>query len=242
MAVYESPYYGTRKKALTGMSYGPYYGMTFPGERVLPAEGRMALPTEISERYGAEGPPEMTSVEGEPGAELEGQMADDPNALSTLGYMAFGLGKAPEGVPQMGTSGKAVGLGLSAVSSLFGIPAFATQVAYRGVIHPAAVIVGRALFPGLFSASSSAGITSSGSPAISSVMMDAIADMYGSPSFDPGVTAASVGLAGVGLTGISPAGIGAFGFSGEMGFGTGDFGGESEGFGGSSIGMSMGEE
>ncbi len=101
MSVYDTPYYGQRQKALTGMSYGPYYGMTFPGGGALPTdEGRRALTPEISDKYQAIGTPavagERTSGgtwEGDPSQPMEGEFgARDARAI---GAMYLGM-KSPD--------------------------------------------------------------------------------------------------------------------------------------------------
>lgn len=88
MPVYDTPYYGTRRKALTGMGYGPYYGMSLTGGEVLPTEGRRALPAEISDKYQATGTPAITgdgAWEGGTSAPMEGEF--DAATAHAIGAM-----------------------------------------------------------------------------------------------------------------------------------------------------------
>ena len=167
MAVYDTPYYGTRRKALTGESYGPYYGMSLTGGGALPAdEGRRALPPEISDKYQATGTPAITE-----GAETAEQpeftgvaFADDPQASwGALGYTAGLLpGKyAYPGTPQMkgGLVGGALkGAAKMGVSKLMGfsIPTIAWNQFTRNFLDPLMA----AAFPSLFTQPQLGGIPS----------------------------------------------------------------------------------
>ena len=152
MAVYDTPYYGQRRKALTGESYGPYYGMSLTGGGALPSEGRRALPPEISEKYEATGIPAITE-----GAETAEQpeftgvaFADDPQASwGALGYAAGLLpGKyAYPGTPQpKGLTKTALSVAPTVGSKLTGLPAIAFTQVVRNFLNPLLATA----FPNLF--------------------------------------------------------------------------------------------
>lgn len=150
MAVYDTPYYGQRRKALTGESYGPYYGMSLTGGGALPPEGRRALPPEISDKYQATGTPAITEgAEGVAQEGLESSMADTPGA--TWGQAAFVAG-LPFGTPPPGTAQPkgfaktALGVAPTVASKATGLPAFAWTQVVRNFISPLAAKA----FPGLF--------------------------------------------------------------------------------------------
>ena len=164
MPIYETPYYGTRRKALTGQGYGPYYGMSLTGGGALPPEGRRALSPEISDKYGTTGTPAITEgAEGVASPALEGSMATTPGAswgqvAYSMGLgMPFGIGnkalgiQAPPGTPQM-KGGLVTGALKSAakygVSKAIGtsIPSTIWSVFMRNFIDP---LLSKA-FPNLF--------------------------------------------------------------------------------------------
>ena len=153
MPIYESPYYGTRRKALTGETYGPYYGMTFPGGGALPPEGRRALPTEISEKYEATGTPAI-SAEGIDQPEFSDlAFADDPQATWGSAFYAAGLpgGKAYPGTAQpKGLTKTALGIAPTVASIITGVPGIAWTQVVRNFLNP---LLSKA-FPNLFTVGS----------------------------------------------------------------------------------------
>jgi hypothetical protein len=151
MSVYETPYYGQRRKALTGQGYGPYYGMSLSGGGNLEPQSRRALPPEISDKYGATGTPAITEgAEGVAQEGLESSMAGTPGA--TMGQLAFNMG-LPFGSPPPGTAQAKSGLlrgvlnvAPTVASKLTGLPTFSFVQFTRNFLTP---IMAKA-FPNLF--------------------------------------------------------------------------------------------
>jgi len=219
MAVYSTPYYGTRRKALTGESYGPYYGMEFTGGGALSTEDE-ALPAEVSEKYEATGTPAITETGGEMGGgkALEGlSFANDLSASwGQVAYMAgLPFGTAPPGTAQpKGLTRGILGVAPTIASTLTGIPGIAFTQAVRNFINPLLAQV----FPNLFGSAPTGlgGFIGEGVPMGATTTGAAAAGMVtglGVGAFG-GVSMGDVGLEGVGVTGIGPEGIGAEGFGG----------------------------
>ena len=171
MPVYDTPYYGTRRKALTGMGYGPYYGISLTGGGALPAEGRRALPTgggvlpaEILDKYQATGTPAITeTAEGIASPALEGSMATTPGASwGQLGYsLGLPVGSPPPGTPRMKggiIADVAKGAAKWGVSKLTGlsVPFIAWNQFTRNFLDPLLA----AAFPSLFTQPQLGGIPS----------------------------------------------------------------------------------
>ncbi len=231
MAVYDTPYYGQRRKALTGMGYGPYYGMSLTGGGALPTEeGRRALPPEISDKYQATGTPAITGIgedrgggEGIASPALEGSMATTPGASwAQVAYFA-GLpgGKAPPGTAQpKGLMKGVMGVAPTVASKLTGIPGIAFTQVVRNFINP---LLSKA-FPNLF--------TSDLDISPVEAMLAEFAQVASTSIVGPeGATFGVGALGNVGLTGIGQEGLGGLGFATGEGFG-----GEGEGEGGGGFG------
>ena len=161
MPIYETPYYGTRRKALTGQGYGPYYGMSLTGGGALPAEGGRALPAEISQKYEATGTPAITGGEvgeGAPQPAFTGvAFADDPNASwGQLAYHAgLPFGTAYPGHPQpTGLAKTALGVAPTVASKLTGLPTIAFNQVVRNLLTPLL----SSAFPSMFTQSQLGGI------------------------------------------------------------------------------------
>ena len=151
MPVYDTPYYGQRQKALTGMGYGPYYGMSLTGGGALPPEGRRALSPEISDKYGATGTPAITEgAEGATQPEFSDlAFADDPQATWGQAFYAAGLpgGKAYPSTPQpKGLMKGVLGVAPTVASKLTGLPTLGFTQFTRNFLNP---LLAKA-FPNLF--------------------------------------------------------------------------------------------
>ncbi len=232
MPIYETPYYGTRRKALTGQGYGPYYGMSFTGGGALPAEGGRALPAEISQKYEATGTPAITGIgedrgggEGAPQPAFTGvAFADDPNAnWGQLAYHAgLPFGTAYPGHPQpTGLAKTALGVAPTVASQLTGIPSIAFSQVVRNFMNPLLATAFPSLFSTGYTAETMMGYTLSS------------AQVTGTEVVGPeGATFGVGALGNVGLTGIAEGDLGTSGFASGEGYGGFGEGGGEAGFGG----------
>lgn len=209
MSVYDTPYYGQRQKALTGMGYGPYYGMSLTGGGALPDEGRRALSPEISDKYGATGTPAITEgAEGAAQPAFEGvAFAEDPQASWGQVAYAAGLpgGKAYPGTVQpKGLTKTALGIAPTVASRITGVPGIAFTQAVRNFINP---LLSKA-FPSLFTSS------------VPDMSQQEAMDILGMPELSPPVDL-ETGMVGIGESagtpGPSPEGFGPEGTSEGMG-------------------------